>query len=149
MGGSSTEDIRGEDIAIIGMAGRFPGARNTKEFWQNLRDGVESISFFTDEELSSAGLDSATLSHPNYVRAAGALDDIELFAAPFFGINPREAEVIDPQHRLFLECAWEALEDAGYDSETYEGHIGVYAGAGMNTYLLYNLYSNRDVIRTV
>ncbi|HEX8129281.1 MAG TPA: amino acid adenylation domain-containing protein, partial [Pyrinomonadaceae bacterium] len=146
---ATPEEIRGEDIAVIGMAGRFPGARNVAEFWRNLRDGVESISFFTDEELSASGLDDAMLSHPSYVRAAGVLDDIEQFAAPFFGINPREAEVIDPQHRLFLECAWEALEDAGYNSETYEGRIGVYAGAGMNTYLLYNLYSNREVIRAV
>jgi amino acid adenylation domain-containing protein/non-ribosomal peptide synthase protein (TIGR01720 family) len=146
---AATEEIRGEDIAIVGMAGRFPGAKNVAEFWRNLRDGVESISFFTDEELYASGLDGAMLSHPNYVRAAGVLDDIELFAAPFFGINPREAEVLDPQHRLFLECAWEALEDAGYNAETYEGRIGVYAGAGMNTYLLYNLYSNREVIRAV
>jgi amino acid adenylation domain-containing protein/non-ribosomal peptide synthase protein (TIGR01720 family) len=146
---ATSEEIRGEDIAVVGMAGRFPGARNVAEFWRNLRDGVESISFFTDEELSASGLDDAMISHPNYVRAAGVLDDIEQFAASFFGINPREAEVIDPQHRLFLECAWEALEDAGYNSETYDGRIGVYAGAGMNTYLLYNLYSNREVVRAV
>ncbi|MDQ1592735.1 MAG: hypothetical protein QOG71_3362 [Pyrinomonadaceae bacterium] len=142
-------ETRGEDIAVVGMAGRFPGARSVAEFWRNLREGVESISFFTDEELAASGLDEALLSHPDYVRAAGVLDDIEQFAAPFFGINPREAEVIDPQHRLFLECAWEALEDAGYNSDAYAGRIGVYAGAGMNTYLLYNLYSNREVIRAV
>src|SRR5918993_4747726 len=110
MGGSSTEHVRAEDIAVVGMSGRFPGAKNVAEFWRNLRDGVESISFFTDEELRAAGLDEATLGDPNYVRAAGALEGIELFAAPFFGVNPREAEVLDPQHRLFLECAWEALE---------------------------------------
>jgi len=145
----AADEIRVEDIAIVGMAGRFPGAKNVAEFWRNVRDGVESISFFTDEELAAAGLDGEMLAHPNYVRAAGVIDDIEMFAAPFFGINPREAEVIDPQQRLFLECAWEALEDAGYNSEAYDGRIGVYAGAGMNTYLLYNLYSNREVIRSV
>ncbi|HZB45259.1 MAG TPA: beta-ketoacyl synthase N-terminal-like domain-containing protein, partial [Pyrinomonadaceae bacterium] len=149
MGGSSTEHVRAEDIAVVGMSGRFPGAKNVAEFWRNLRDGVESISFFTDEELRAAGLDEATLGDPNYVRAAGALEGIELFAAPFFGVNPREAEVLDPQHRLFLECAWEALEDAGYNTETYAGRVGVYAGAGMNTYLLYNLYTNREVVRSV
>ncbi|HEX8474860.1 MAG TPA: amino acid adenylation domain-containing protein [Pyrinomonadaceae bacterium] len=149
MSSFETEGVRGEDIAIVGMAGRFPGAKNVAEFWQNLRDGVESISVLSDDELAATGLDEATLADPNYVRAAGVLDDIELFAAPFFGFNPREAEVMDPQHRLFLECAWEALEDAGYDSETYRGRIGVYAGAGMNTYLLYNLFSNRELVRSV
>nr|QEO74622.1 Beta-ketoacyl synthase [uncultured bacterium] len=149
MAGAPTENVRAEDIAIVGMAGRFPGAKNVAEFWRNLRGGVESISFFTDEELRAAGIDEATLSDPNYVRAAGALEEIELFAAPFFGINPREAQVMDPQHRLFLECAWEALEDAGYNSELYEGRVGVYAGAGMNTYLLYNLYTNREAVRSV
>ncbi|MEW6733419.1 MAG: beta-ketoacyl synthase N-terminal-like domain-containing protein [Acidobacteriota bacterium] len=138
-----------EDIAIIGMAGRFPGARNIHEFWQNLANGTESISFFSDEELTAAGIDLTTLNDPNYVKAAAMLADIERFDAAFFGFNPREAEIIDPQHRLFLECAWEALEDAGYNSESYTGRIGVYAGAGMNTYLLFNLYTNPQLVRTV
>ena len=146
---SSSEDSPRENIAIIGMAGRFPGASNIGQFWENLRDGVESISLLSVEELLSSGIDEATLNAPNYVRSAGVLNDIEMFAAPFFGINPRDAEVMDPQHRLFLECAWEALEDSGYDSETYEGRIGVYAGAGMNTYLLFNLVSNPWLINSV
>jgi len=128
-----------EPIAIIGMAGRFPGAKNIDQFWQNLRDGVESISFFTDENLLATGIDSAKLSNPNYVKAASTLSDIELFDASFFNFTPYEAEVTDPQHRLFLECAWEALENSGYDSQAYEGQIGVYAGAGLNSYLLLNL----------
>ncbi len=139
----------GLEIAIIGMACRFPGARNIDEFWENLRNGVESIVFFSDEELLASGLDPAMLSHPDYVRAKGALDDIELFDARFFGFNPREAEIIDPQQRIFLECAWEALEHAGYDSTTYGGSIGVYAGAGLNTYLLNNLYRNQDALIAV
>lgn len=138
-----------EAIAIIGMAGRFPGANNIHEFWQNLRDGVESISFFSDEELEASGIDPALLSNPNYVKANGLLSDVEMFDASFFGFTPKEAEIMDPQHRLFLECAWEVLENAGYNSETYNGQIGVYAGAGVNAYLLYNLISNRDQIESV
>ena len=138
-----------EGIAIIGMAGRFPGAKNLSEFWQNLRDGVESVSFFSDEELESSGIDPFLLRDPKYVKAKAVLQDVELFDASFFGVNPREAEIIDPQHRLFLECASEALESAGYDPETYAGSIGVYAGVSMNTYLLNNLLSNRGLIEAV
>jgi phthiocerol/phenolphthiocerol synthesis type-I polyketide synthase E len=124
------------------MSGRFPGARTIDEFWQNLRDGVESIAFFTDEDVLASGTDPAFLSYPNFVKAYGVLDNIEMFDAPFFGISPREATLLDPQHRLFLECAWEALENAGYDSEVYDGRIGVYAGANISTYLLRNLLPN-------
>jgi phthiocerol/phenolphthiocerol synthesis type-I polyketide synthase E len=126
------------DIAIIGMAGRFPGAANVDEFWENLRSGVESISFFSDEELIDAGVNPAVLSDPNYVKAAPILEDPEWFDASFFGYSPREAQFLDPQHRLFLECAWEAIEHAGYDAEAYPGAIGVYAGSAMNTYLLFS-----------
>jgi len=133
-----------EPIAIIGMVGRFPGAKNITEFWQNLRDGVESISFFTDEELASLGIDEALLKDSSYVKAGAILKDIELFDASFFGFSPREAEMIDPQQRIFLEQAWEVLESTGYNSETYGGRIGVYAGVDMNSYLLFNLYQNRD-----
>ncbi|MCC5601600.1 type I polyketide synthase [Nostoc favosum] len=137
-----------DEIAIIGMAGRFPGANKVDSFWQNLRDGVESISFFTDEELISAGIDSASLNDPNYVKASGVLEDIELFDASFFGFSPREAEITDPQHRLFMECVWSALENAGYNSETYSGQIGLFAGVGISTYLLTNLYTNQDLIKS-
>lgn len=137
-----------EPIAIIGMTGRFPGANNVDKFWQNLVNGVESITFFTDEELIASGVDTASVSSPNYVKAKGVLEDIEMFDATFFGFTPKEAELMDPQHRLFLECAWEALENAGYDSEAYDGRIGVYAGAGLNIYLARNLLSNRDLIES-
>jgi acyl transferase domain-containing protein/acyl carrier protein len=134
------------EIAIIGMSCRFPGAKDLDAFWQNLKRGVESISRFTDQELAAEGIAPALLSNPNYVKASAILPDIEWFDATFFGISPREAEIMDPQHRLFLECAWEAIENAGYDPDTYHGAIGVYAGAGMNTYLLNNLYPNRDLL---
>jgi acyl transferase domain-containing protein len=94
-----------ERIAIIGMAGRFPGAKSTAQFWENLRNGTESISFFSDEELRAAGISQDVLNGSIYVRARGVLDDVELFDAGFFGINPKEAEITDPQHRLFLELS--------------------------------------------
>jgi acyl transferase domain-containing protein len=126
------------DIAIIGFAGRFPGAANADEFWKNLCSGVESIAFFSDEELKAAGVDDAVLSDPNYVKAAPALKDFDKFDAQLFGYSPREARTMDPQHRFFLECAWEALEHAGYESSKYDGSIGVYAGSAMNTYILFS-----------
>jgi amino acid adenylation domain-containing protein len=132
------------DIAIIGMAGRFPGARDIQAFWRNLKDGVESISFFTEAELAAAGVSAELLANPAYVRARPLLEDADKFDAEFFGISRREAEVMDPQHRVFLETAWEALEHAGYDSETYDGAIGLFAGLFFNTYLLANLCTNRE-----
>jgi len=131
-------------IAVVGMAGRFPGAQDLTSFWSNLREGVESIRFFTDEQLREAGVDQALIDDPRYVKARGVLDEVELFDASFFGYSPREAEIIDPQQRIFLECAWEALERAGYDPGRYEGLIGVYPGASTNTYLL-NLQSRPDI----
>src|SRR5947209_2678670 len=138
-----------EAIAVVGMAGRFPKAKNVQEFWRNLGDGVEAISFFTDEELEETGVASEIFKDPRYVRARGELEGVEMFDASFFGYTPREAEVTDPQHRLFLECAWEALEDAGYDPGRYAGRIGVFAGESTNTYLLHNLLSHPDIFQTV
>ncbi len=123
-------------VAIVGMAGRFPGAGDIGQFWANLRDGVESITIFGEQELRDAGIDPAMLGRPNYVRARATLADADRFDAGFFGFTPREAEILDPQHRLFLEASWEALEHAGYDSERYPGRIGVFAGVGINSYLL-------------
>ncbi|MGC9524443.1 MAG: SDR family NAD(P)-dependent oxidoreductase [Limnospira sp.] len=131
------------DIAVIGMAGRFPGADNIEEFWQNLKNGVESIAFFTESEILASGIDPQLVKNPNYVKASPILSDIESFDADFFGYTPKEAELIDPQQRLLLECAWESLEDAGCDPLNYKGKIGIYAGAAMNTYLFNNLYPNR------
>jgi acyl transferase domain-containing protein/acyl carrier protein len=126
-------------IAIIGMSGRMPGAKTLADFWQQLCDGTETITFFKDEELEPFLVDGAERSDPRYVKAKGMLEGVENFDAAFFGFSPREAALTDPQHRLFLECAWEALESAGYVGESYPGAIGIYAGAGANNYLLFNL----------
>jgi len=126
-------------IAVVGMAGRFPGARDVGELWQNLSRGVESIRRLTPEEMRAAGVDPAALADPRWVPASGVLEGAELFDAAFFQITPREAELLDPQHRIFLECAWEALEDAGCDPSRFSGAVGAFAGAGLNTYLLHNL----------
>ena len=138
----------GFEIAVIGMSGRFPGARSVDEFWLNLRAGVESIVRLSDEELVASGIEPATFNAPNYVKAIGVLDDVEWFDASFFGYTAREAELMDPQHRLFLECTWEALEHAGYDPARYEGLIGVYGGSVMNTYLLNNLLSHPGLVES-
>jgi acyl transferase domain-containing protein len=143
----STNQIEG--IAIVGMAGRFPGANDIPEYWRNLQNGIESITVFTDEELKQAGVESARLKAPHFVKAKGAIENGDMFDAAFFGFTPREAEIMDPQHRLFMECVWTALENAGYDPETYPGAIGLYGGEGMNTYLLLNLMSNRDLLDSV
>jgi acyl transferase domain-containing protein len=137
-----------EGIAIIGMAGRFPGAATVDAFWANLEAGVESITFFSEQEVEAR--DSfARSGRADYIRARGVLKDVDLFDAAFFGYSPKEAEVMDPQHRIFLECAWEAMEDAGYDSEQVAGPIGVFAGQSLNTYLLANLCAHRGFIDEV
>jgi phthiocerol/phenolphthiocerol synthesis type-I polyketide synthase E len=124
-----------DGIAIIGMAGRFPQAPNLRQFWENLCQGIESTSFFSDEELEQAGVSPELLRHPNYVKARGVLENADLFDAGFFGYSPREAELTDPQIRLFLECAWEALESSGWDPEKFPGMIGVYAGMSFSSYI--------------
>src|SRR5580658_673882 len=128
------------DIAIIGMAGRFPGAHDVGELWRNLCSGKESISRFTEAELE---VDPALAKRPNYVRARGIIEDADKFDAAFFGINPREAELIDPQQRIFLECCWHAFEDAGYDPLQYKGVAAVYAGCSFNSYFMNSVCSDR------
>jgi amino acid adenylation domain-containing protein len=135
-----------EGIAIVGMAGRFPGASDIEQYWRNLRDGVESISFWSREELVAAGVEPELLEDPRFVPAGGALRDVEWFDAAFFGFSPREAELMDPQQRLFLEVAWEALENAGYDSESYSGSIGIFGGMGMSNYLLRHLLAHPKIL---
>src|SRR4051812_12689808 len=137
---TQTQDL---SIAIVGMAGRFPGAADVDQFWRNLRDGVESIRFFAgDSEDSIAG----PADDPGLVRAGGLLDGIEGFDAAFFDFNPREAEIADPQQRVFLECCWQALETAGYSPEDFSGAIGVFGGAGMNTYFLNNVLGHPELL---
>ena len=133
---------RNVDIAIIGMSCRFPGAATAEEFWTNLCRGVESITFFSDQELMSAGVAPSLVANPNYVKAAPMLRDVEMFDASFFGYSPKEAALMDPQHRLFLEVCWEVFENAGYDPAGYPGRVGVFSTAGgiVSSYLLAKLH---------
>lgn len=126
-----------QHIAVIGMAGRFPGAADVAEFWRVLVSGTDAIGHFSEAELEHHNANS--LPGVRHVGARGVLDRVAEFDAEFFGITPREAELMDPQHRLFLQCCWHALEDAGRDPASFPGLIGVYAGVSLNTYLLYNL----------
>src|SRR6185295_11437962 len=123
-------ELTGSEVAVIGMALRLPGADTPEELWENLKNGVESIRTFSDEELIAAGHDAARIAHPSYVKASPVIDGMDLF-----GIPAREARLIDPQQRLFLECCWEALERACYEGESYAGAVGVYAGSDLNSYL--------------
>lgn len=126
------EDTR---IAVIGMAGRFPGAKNVEELWHNLRLNLEIVETLSDEELRAAGVPKSLIENPNYVKVSTDLSDIDLFDANYFNYSAREAEYLDPQQRLFLECAVETLESAGCDPSRYKGPIGVFAGVGLSTYL--------------
>lgn len=137
-----------ESIAIIGMSGRFPQASSVEEFWRNLREGRESISQFTLEEVLAEQIPEKTVTQSNYVRARAILDDVDLFDPAFFGMQPREAEMMDPQERLLLECAWQVIEAAGYDPKAYDNPIGVFVGAGFNYYYENNLASNFNLVRS-
>ncbi|NND71973.1 MAG: SDR family NAD(P)-dependent oxidoreductase [Rhodothermales bacterium] len=139
----------GTEIAIVGLSGRFPGAGNVAEYWSNLAAGKESIRFYDREHLLSVGVEPETLDDPDYVPANGALADIDMFDADFFGFSPRDAAIMDPQHRLFLECAWEALEDSGYNPDKYDASIGVFAGSGMTAYMMYHLVTNPKLMNSV
>ncbi len=136
-----------EGIAIVGMAGRFPGAPSVDAFWRNIKDGVESITHFdrSEAEIDAEGGGDDDKSH--FVCAKGMLDDVDMFDARFFGYLPREAEVMDPQHRIFLEICWEAMEVAGYDCSRYPGAVGVFGGCYMDTYILWNLCSDDNFRR--
>lgn len=147
--GNMQMDSSLKDIAIIGMSGRFPKAKDLDKYWQNVREGVECISFFSDSELVYSGIDPALVSRPDYIKAYAVIEDIELFDASFFGFTPKDAEITDPQQRLFLECAQEAIENAGYVPENYAGFIGVYAGASSSSYLTKNILPNLALIDTV
>jgi acyl transferase domain-containing protein len=145
---NEADNPRLEGIAIIGMAGRFPGADSLDQFWDNLKNGVEGISVFSDEELIGAGVDASLMKIPGFVNAGSILTDVDMFDAPFFGFSPRDAETTDPQQRLFLECAWESLEDAGYRPDTYPGLIGVYGGSDQSTYV-YQIYGDAERLATL
>jgi phthiocerol/phenolphthiocerol synthesis type-I polyketide synthase E len=141
----TNELVESLDVAIIGMSGRFPGANDIDQFWRNLRNGVESIRQFTNEELEAFGVSLARFGDPNFVKAGAILEGVDKFDAAFFGYSPREAEILDPQQRIFLECAWQAMEGAGYSSNAQPNLVGVFAGTSLSTYLLYNLLGSEDV----
>ena len=144
---TQTENENLQSVAIVGMAGRFPGANSVGEFWDNLTAGRNSITQFTDAELAAAGYDPEVLrSLPGYVAARGIVEKPEWFDRTFFGISPKEAELMDPQQRIFLEIAWEAMEDAGCDPSRYPGLIGVFAGMSINTYYPFFVCQRRDII---
>jgi acyl transferase domain-containing protein/acyl carrier protein len=126
-------------LAVVGMAGRFPGADSLDQFWQNIANKVSSVRQYSEEELLAAGVKPEDLQQPNYVKAGAVLENIEYFDTSFFGFNPRDAELLDPQFRIFLECVWEVLEMAGYDLTTFGGLIGVFAGAGYKNYQLHHI----------
>jgi phthiocerol/phenolphthiocerol synthesis type-I polyketide synthase E len=137
------------DIAVVGMAARLPGASNVAAFWNNLCAGVEAIRDISEEELLASGVHPSVWNRENYVRKSAFPENVELFDAHFFGFTPSEAAIIDPQHRLLLECAYEALEDAGQDADRYPGQVAVFAGCSLNTYLLTHLMGLPDLVRKI
>ena len=144
-----TNELPPNAIAVIGMAGRFPGAESVTKFWDNLRAGEESVTTLSEEMLTAAGVSTTTLANPAYVRRAAMLNGIDEFDAEYFGMTPYTARMMDPQQRLFLQTAWHALEDSGYDPATYDGSIGVFASSTASGYLMDNLMSHRDTKKLV
>ncbi|MBL8747825.1 MAG: amino acid adenylation domain-containing protein [Planctomycetes bacterium] len=145
-----TDEVQGwGKIAIVGRAGRFSGVRDVRQFWSMLADGRVAATRLTDEELLARGVSRKALADPNYVRSANVLPDLDRFDAGFFGFSPREAAILDPQHRHFLECAWEAFEDAGHVPQDFPGRVGVFAGCGMGAYFIFNLLSNPQLVEEV
>jgi len=138
--------MHGPEIAIIGMAGRFPEAPDIRTLWNNLCAGKESIRAIGREELLKSNVPPATWDKAGYVPAVAMPEDIELFGSRLFGVSPAEADLIDPQQRLLLECAWNAMEDAAYDVSQGINRVGVFAGSALNTYLLLNLMANRQIV---
>lgn len=140
------EEDRAAEIAIVGMAARLPGALSIEAYWDNLKNGIESIRPLTRDELIASGEAAHLIDRPDYVAAAAPLDGYKAFDAEFFGFSPKEAAILDPQHRQFLETSWEALENAGHMPEAFDGPIGVFGGCGMGSYFYFNICSNRDLV---
>jgi amino acid adenylation domain-containing protein len=134
-----------QDVAIIGMAGRFPGANTIDEFWQLISEGRETTRFFNADEIDSS-IPASVKNDPAYVKARGIIDKADEFDAAFFGFTPRNAELVDPQHRVFLEIAWEVLEKTGYLPQKYTGSVGVFAGCGYYTYYNNNVLANPEIV---
>ena len=144
-----SSDVGADDIAIVGMALTVPGASDLASFWQNLITGTESITRLSDEALLEAGEDPARLRHKTYVPAAAILEGFDTFDAEFFGFGPKEAAILDPQHRKFLEVSWQAMEQAGHAPGRFDGTVGVFAGCGMGSYFYFNICSNPDLVEDV
>ncbi|MBL4811412.1 MAG: polyketide synthase, partial [Rhodobacteraceae bacterium] len=140
-------DAMGEnDIAIVGMAARLPGAPNIQDYWANLKGGIRSIRRLSDDELRAAGEAPHIMNRDDYVPFAAPLEGFDQFDAEFFGFSPKDAAIMDPQHRQFLEVSWEALENAGHMPENFDGPVGVYAGCGMGSYFYFNICSNPGLV---
>ncbi len=137
------------DIAVVGMACRLPGAADLEAFWRMLHEGRDARRVLDDDHLRALGVPEEALADPDFVKAAMLLDDIDKFDAPFFGFSPRDAALFDPQHRVWLEVCWEAFEHAGHVPERFAGRVGVFAGCGMDTYLLHNILTNPDLVRNI
>ncbi|HUD31044.1 MAG TPA: polyketide synthase, partial [Novosphingobium sp.] len=151
IGSFDDRDLPGSEnaIAIVGMSCRFAGTRTPDDFWNLLREGRDAVETYSEEELLAAGVSPALLRNPGYVRRGAPLADMECFDPALFGLSKRDAAIMDPQHRHFLECAWEALEDAGHTPQGFEGPIGVFAGSGHNAYMPYNLLTNGKLVNEV
>ena len=145
----SDEEIGENDIAIVGMALRVPGANSPTEFWDNLQNKRESIVDYDEATMLASGESKEVLRNPAYVSRGGSLENMKLFDRDFFGFSPKEAAILDPQHRHFMELSWEALEDAGHTPTNFDGQIGVFAGCGMGSYFYFNVCSNRDLVDSV
>ena len=140
MNSNDMQHAHSNSVAVIGMSGRFPGADTVAQYLQNLVQGVESITFFDQQNSESHEIEAAQWQNPQFVNAGAVLNHIDHFDAQLFGCSGKEAELMDPQHRIFMQCAWEALEDAGYNWQTYPGLVGVYAGAANSQYFRNNLH---------
>jgi acyl transferase domain-containing protein/thioesterase domain-containing protein/acyl carrier protein len=146
---TGSTSLPGNAIAVVGMAGRFPGAPDVNTYWRNLRDGLEALTPYDEVALRQAGVDEKAIRSAQYVKAGMPLAGMEDFDAAFFGFSPRDAAIMDPQHRHFLETAWEALEHAGYDPGRFEGAVGVFGGSGMNAYMPLNLFTNPELMQSL
>lgn len=145
----SMSDATGNEIAIVGMSGRFPGAPDIETFWNNLRAGVESVRVLDDAALRAAGVPDASIADPTYVKSAPGLDGVGDWDAEFFGFSPNDAAIMDPQHRLFLECAWEALEEAGHPPEQFDGAVAVFAGCGQQSYYHQHVLTHPRMVESI
>ena len=142
-------EVSDNDIAIIGLALRVSGAVTPEQYWDNLARGIESLQCYSDEELIAQGVRPSDLADPAYVKAGMPLHNMDAFDPEFFGFSPKEAAILDPQHRQFYEVAWEALERAGHPPAQFDGNVGVFAGSGAAFYFAQNIITNPELVKSV